>query len=52
MVAKHYRAHGEGSITVRKGRPKPFMAQIAIRGQHISQSFATKTESTRWIQDM
>ncbi len=52
MVAKHYRAHGEGSITVRKGRPKPFMAQIAIRGQRISQSFATKTESTRWIQDM
>ena len=52
MAAKHYRAHGEGSITVRKGRPKPFMAQIAIRGQRISQSFATKTESTRWIQDM
>jgi len=52
MAAKHYRAHGEGSITVRKGRPKPFMAQIALRGQRISQSFATKTEATRWIQDI
>lgn len=52
MPAKPYRAHGEGSITVRKGRPKPFMAQIALRGQRVSQSFATKTEATRWIQDI
>jgi len=52
MSAKPYRGHGEGSITVRKGRPKPFMAQIALRGQRISQSFATRTEATRWIQDI
>jgi hypothetical protein len=52
MSAKPHRAHGEGSITVRKGRPKPYMAQIALRGQRISQSFATRTEATRWIQDI
>ena len=50
--AKRYRAHGEGSITVRKSRPKPYLAQITLRGNRLAQSFATKTEATRWIQDM
>ncbi|NCP86665.1 MAG: hypothetical protein CO094_00685 [Anaerolineae bacterium CG_4_9_14_3_um_filter_57_17] len=50
-AGKRYRSHGEGSITIRKGRPKPFMAQITVRGQRLSQSFVNKTDATRWIQD-
>ncbi len=44
------RGHGEGTIQLRAGRKKKYLAQVCARGQRVSASFETRAEARQWIQ--
>ena len=52
MSAKTRRSNGLGTVTHRAGRAKPYLAQLMLNGTRLSKSFGTKTEATRWLNDM
>lgn len=51
MSANNRRSNGQGTVTTRPGRAKPYLAQLMVNGKRLSKSFATKTEATRWLND-